>query len=271
MSDVAGPVIELEAVDLVRGGHAILKDVTWTVKRDEHWAIIGPNGCGKTTLMNIVSGWLFPSRGTAAVLGARFGHCDMMALRRRVGWVSHALEQVIRPRLTALGVVLTGMDATLGIRRDPETEEIATAQDSLERVGCPGCAELPFAYLSQGEKMRVMIARALLADPRLLVLDEACVGLDPVAREAFLEMIEEFARRASAPTILYVTHHIDEIVPAVSRVLALREGRVSASGTKAEVLTSSVLERVFGCPFEVVFEAGRYRAHPDAGFPTTLG
>lgn len=257
----AVPVVDVRQVSLWRGQTRILEDVTWQVQPGEHWAIIGPNGCGKTTLLNIVSGWLFPSRGGVSVLGREFGACDMAELRRQIGWVSTTVEQMLPPQLMTLGVVLTGRNAVLGIREEPTAEELALAREQLAMVGCAAREELPFGLLSTGEQVRVMIARALMAHPRLLILDEPCNGLDPVARDAFLGTVECLARRPGL-TILFVTHHLDEIVPAIGQVLALRAGRIVKAGAKAEVLTAAMLEELFGLACEVRKDHGRYYAQP---------
>lgn len=259
------PAVDLRGVSLWRGTTRILDRVTWRVPAGGRWAVIGPNGCGKTTLLNVVSGWLFPSRGRVAVLGRAFGACDMGELRREIGWVSATVADMLPPRLTALGVVLTGQDAELGIRRDPTPAELAAGRARLETVGCTRRADLPFSLLSTGERVRVMIARALVTAPRLLILDEPCNGLDPVARDAFLATVEAFLRAQPGLTVLFVTHHLEEIVPAITHVLALREGRVVAAGAKAEVLTPAVLAAVFGQPFNLRREHGRYAAHPEIG------
>ncbi len=256
------PVIELEGVGLVRDKHVLLEEISWHVYPGEHWGVLGLNGCGKTTLMKIVSGWLFPSSGTATILGQRFGTCRMADLRCRIGWVSSALEQVIRPRLQALGVVLTGKDATLGIRKEPALADLTLARHALEKAGGADFAERSFCLLSQGEKMRVMIARALINKPQLLVLDEPCAGLDPVARESFLETIENLARLDSAPTMIYVTHHTEELIPAITHVLGMRNGRIVAAGHKDIFAEESVLEDVFGAAFSISLNAGRFWATP---------
>lgn len=258
----ASPAVDVRHVSLWREQTPILNDVTWRVEAGEHWAVIGPNGCGKTTLLNIVSAWLFPSRGEVAVLGNVFGDCEMAAVRRQIGWVSITVQQMISPQLLTLGVVLTGKHAVLGIREEPTAEELAAARHQLARVGCAHRAALPFGLLSHGEQMRVMIARALMSAPRLLILDEPCNGLDPVAREIFLETVAGLAAGPAALTLLFVTHHIEEIIPAVDHVLGLRAGRVAYAGPKAAALTPEALEGVFGTPFTVHRRGDRFLAHP---------
>ena len=161
-----------------------------------------------------------------------------------------------------IGVVLTGKNAALGIREDPTAADLDQAMAQLAVVGCAQRAELPFSLLSTGEQIRVMIARALMTAPRLLILDEPCNGLDPVARDVFLATVETLVRRQRNLTILFVTHHLEEIIPAIPQVLALRAGKVVRAGSKAAVLTETVLEEVFGTPFSVGREVGRYQAHP---------
>ena len=258
-------VVRVSHVGYRRDQTEILRDVCWQVRRGQHWAVIGPNGCGKTTLLKIVAGWDFPTTGEVSILGQTFGDCVMADVRRRVGWVSNLLDSMIRPRLLALGVVLTGLRAELGIREDPSDGEMERACEALDQVGCRHRAELPFALLSQGERMRVLIARALMASPGLLILDEPCVGLDPVARDDFLGTLSDLAGEAAAPTLIMVTHHTEEIVPAITDVLALREGRVIAAGAKAGVLTPAVLSEAFGRPFTVASDGVRWLAHPLPG------
>jgi iron complex transport system ATP-binding protein len=255
-------ILTLNQVGLWREQTVILDDVTWRVAPGEHWAVLGPNGCGKTTLLNVVSGWLFPSRGTVSVLGQAFGACDMQTLRRQIGCVSSTVGTLLPPGLITLGVVLTGQDATLGIRKTPAPDDLARAAAQLAAVGLAARAELPFANLSTGERIRALIARALMRTPRLLILDEPCNGLDPVAREAFLEMLEQLLEHRPELTLVLVTHHLAEIPPAVSHVLALRAGRVIRAAPKADVLTAEVLEATFGAPFEVHRHGRRYAALP---------
>jgi iron complex transport system ATP-binding protein len=250
-------IIELKNISLRRDNCRLLKGVDWTVKLGEHWAVIGPNGCGKTTMLRIVAGWMFPSTGTAKVCGMRFGQCRMDDVKRRIGWVSSALETMMRPRLQARGVVLGGLKNTLGIWEKPTPEELKKADAMLEWIGCAHRATLPFCLLSQGEQMKVMIARALIPTPELLILDEPCVGLDPVARQDVLEIIDSLAD--DRHTILYVTHHIEEIVPTLTHVLALRDGTVAAQGEKDQVLNNETLSNVFDRTLRVETEKKRYR------------
>ncbi len=255
------PHVRLRGVELTRDRVPILRGIDWEVAPDTHWAVLGPNGSGKTTLMRIVAGWLFPSRGQVEVLGRRFGQCAMAWVRRQVGWVSSALEDMLRPRLRALGVVLSGTRAALGVAERPTATELDAAMRQLDALGCGRLAQRPFCLLSQGEQVRVMIARALLGHPRLLVLDEPCAGLDPPAREVLLAHLNRITASPAAPVLLYVTHHLEEIIPAINRVLVLREGRVVTAGDKAAVLRNEVLGAAFDCPVRVRRRKnGRYEA-----------
>jgi len=243
----------------------ILDGIDWEVAPGEHWALIGPNGCGKTTLLKIVSGWLFPSEGRVRVLGHTFGECNMEELRKQIGWVSSSIIPMLPENLITLGVVLGGKRATLGIREEPTDAELEDVKKHLAAVGCLDRWEIPFGLLSQGEQIRVLIARSLMLAPKLLILDEPCTGLDPVARDAFLATIDGFIRQQQDLTTIFVTHHMEEILPATQQVLALRHGKPVACGTKAAVLTESVLEQTFGQPFAVRREHGRLYVYPTLG------
>ncbi|MFA4945787.1 MAG: ATP-binding cassette domain-containing protein [Lentisphaeria bacterium] len=255
-------VVTMAGVRLWRGDTVILDGVDWAVERGRHWALVGPNGCGKTTLLKVLCGWLFPSEGRVAVLGREFGSCVMAELRREIGWVTTSLVGMIPEGMVTLGVVLGGGRNAFVLREEPTEGELEAARDHLAAVGCLERWELPYHQLSQGEQMRVLIARALMGEPRLLILDEPCTALDPVARDAFLGNVGELLARRPELTLVYVTHHLEEILPAVTEVLALRRGRVVASGGKEAVLTPATLERVFGRPFVVRREGGRFFAQP---------
>jgi iron complex transport system ATP-binding protein len=254
----AGDVVTLEQVTLFRGETVILKDVSWRVARGEHWAVLGANGSGKTTLLRIVSGYMWPSRGEAVVLGERFGETDIQALRRRIGWVSSALHDWVPPHETALDTVLTGESATIGLRGEASAEEIERAEALLGFLGCADRADHPFGTLSQGEAQKVLIARALLPEPELLILDEVCAGLDPAAREDFLSTLEALCHKKDGPTLVFVTHHIEEIMPVFTHVLILKRGEVLAQGPKDEVLSARVLEDALGISILLEHHDGRF-------------
>ena len=223
----------------------ILGRIEWRVRRGEHWAIVGPNGAGKTTLLRVLAADLWPSRGRVAVLGRGFGHADLRELRREIGVVS-----------TATADRVPGWEPVRGIV-DPEGE--ADAVNALAAIGAGHLADRRFETLSQGERQRVLIARALATHPALLLLDEPCAGLDPVARERFLEDLGALASRADAPALVLITHHVEEIPPFVTHLLALREGSVVASGPIHETLTSEAMSRTFGVAATVARERARWR------------
>jgi iron complex transport system ATP-binding protein len=262
------PVLDLAGVSLLRDGVLVLEDVSWTVGPGEHWAVLGPNGSGKTSLLHIAAGYLWPTRGAVSVLGSRFGKVDLRVLRRRIGWVSPALAAQLSPGESAREVVLSGRFAALNLFfAHPGAEDTAQADDLLEVLGIAYLAERPFGVLSQGERQRVLVARSLLADPELLILDEPTAGLDLGAREDFLEALQVLTQAVGGPTVVFVTHHVEEIVPGISHVLLMRQGAVVAAGEKADVLRNGPLSRALGLPVEVHSRYDRHWAipSPEAG------
>lgn len=241
----------------------ILKDLSWTVKKGEHWVILGPNGSGKTTLLSALTGYLNESSavmpvGHMRLLGETYGDSDWRALRKKVGIVGASVRNKIGDENPAIGVVASGKDALLFIWEDLTSAEIKEARRLLAFTECAGLEDRTWAVLSQGERQRVLIARALMAKPKLLILDEPCAGLDPVARENFLGFVARLARTPGAPTLLLVTHHVEEILPCFSRALCLRDGAVVASGETGAVLTTTNLRKTFGPAVTLRKNAGRY-------------
>lgn len=251
-------IVALADVDYIRNTKPILSKVTWRIAPGEHWALLGANGSGKTTLLKIVTGYEWPTRGTVDVLGQRFGQCDIRELRKSIGWVSTALEQRVPPHLTGSRVVASGIDASIGVYRDFTGDEERDVREVLVAVNASSIADRAFGLLSQGEQQRVLIARALILRPKLLILDEPCAGLDPTARHHFLDDMGELAAADGGPTLIFVTHHIEEIRPWIARVLALRDGSVTAEGKPGEVLSGPVLSRVFNADCEVHTTNGEY-------------
>ena len=249
----AAPVLALENLRVARGQTVILHDLSWRVERGEHWVILGANGSGKTSLLGALTAYLTPSAGTIQLLGATYGRgTDWRELRRRVGLVSSSLRQMLPDDEPARLTVLSGKDAQIQFwGRRPNPAERAEALACLEQVECAYLADRPWAVLSQGERQRVLVARALMARPTLMILDEPCAGMDPVARERFLAFVERLGRRVAAdapdaPTRVLVTHHVEEILPVSTHALLLREGRALAAGPVRRVLTSANLSATFG-------------------------
>ena len=252
-------IIELQDIAFRRNKRRILDGVSWMIERGQHWALLGANGSGKTTLLKILTGYEWPTEGRVVVLGNRYGACDLRAHRKAIGWVSAALEHRIPGEDSALDVAASGIEASLGLYRPFEAEEMDRARAALAEVGGEGLATQAFSTLSQGEQQRTLIARALVNRPKLLVLDEPCAGLDPAARDAFLDVLQTLAESPDAPTLLLVSHHIEEIGPWITHVHTLKEGKTLAQGTVSDVLTSAVLQKALSCPCEVIRENGRFR------------
>ena len=253
------PVARVEVGSFRRDGVTILRGVEWTIEAGQHWAVLGPNGSGKTSLARILGAYEWPSEGAVEVLGDRFGRTDLRELRKKIGLVSSALEPRFPDAEDAQSIVLSGFEASIGRNRAFTRAEEERALAALDAVGAAHLAGRPFGVLSQGERQRVLIARALVPAPRLLVLDEPCEGLDPVSRERFLEDLSRLCTVREGPTMVLITHHLEEIPAFVGHVLLLSAGKTAAAGPVAEVLTDAHLTRAFGTPCEVRVEGpGRY-------------
>ncbi|MEJ5366245.1 MAG: ABC transporter ATP-binding protein [Desulfosoma sp.] len=252
--------IVLEGVHFVRSKKEILTDITWRLDPGQHWVVLGANGSGKTTLLLLLAGYLWPTRGSVTVLGCRFGAVDLREVRRRIGWVGSFLQEQVPPRQKPLELIVGGKFASIGVFEKASPEDYQKAEHLAHVMGCASVLTSPYGVLSQGEKQRVLIARALMADPQLLILDEPCSGLDLVARERLLETLDRMGRKPSGPTLVLVTHHLEEIMPVFSHVLLLKDGRCAACGPKRDVLTAANLEAAFGVPMRVACDAGRYWA-----------
>ena len=254
-------LIDFRDVALRRGGRVLVGPVTWQVELDERWVVIGPNGAGKTSLLRIAAAMEHPSSGSAAVLGERLGRVDMSELRQRVGLSSSALAQRIPDGELVRDVVVSAGYAVLGRwREDYDEVDYLQALDTLESVGGEHLADRTYGTLSEGERKRVLIARALMTDPELLLLDEPAAGLDLGGREELVARLADLAADPDAPALVLVTHHVEEIPPGFSHCLILAEGGVVASGLLTDVLTAGNLSAAFGQSIAVDTIDGRYFA-----------
>lgn len=251
------PLLEISDLKIRASGHEILKGIHWVVDKSQHWAILGANGCGKTTLLAALTAYTTPTSGTIELFGNLYGTTEWEPLRRQIGIVSAALDRRIPPHEIALETVQSGALAQLGYWQRGHVD-FSQALKSLGKMGVRHLAEREWRFLSQGERQKVFIARALMADPRLLILDEPCAGLDPVARARFLQKLSKLAGSKSSPGLVLVTHHIEEIIPEITHVLLLKSGKTFKAGPKAEILTAEHLSKTFGASVGVVQSAGRY-------------
>ena len=254
-------VLELRDVSVVRGATTILDSLSWTVREGERWVVLGRNGAGKTTLLQIASGRMHPTSGTADILGERLGRVDVFDLRPRIGLSSAALAEHIPTGELVRDVVITAAYGVTGRWRESyEDLDESRAGDLLTVFGVDHLARRYFGTLSEGERKRVQIARALMSDPELLLLDEPAAGLDLGGREELVGALAELARDRRSPVLVLVTHHVEEIPPGFTHVLLLRQGRVEAAGPLDEVLTAENLSRTFGVTLEIDRRADRWSA-----------
>lgn len=252
-------ILEVNDLRVMRGRAAILKGVNWRVAAGEHWVILGSNGSGKTSLLKSLTGYLSPTSGGLSLLGRRYGEADWRDLRLQIGVVTSAFAASIPLAEVTLETVISGKFAQLDLWHSTTKADRVAGMKLLRFVGLAGIADREWAYLSQGERQRVLIARALMARPRLLILDEPCAGLDPVAREKFLQFLEQLARKKNAPALVLVTHHVEEIMPAFTHALLLKNGNVIATGPREKVLSTANLSATFGAPMRLSRREGRYR------------
>jgi len=260
------PILDVTGLRVIRGKTTILRNVAWRVKPGEHWVILGANGSGKTSLLKTLTGFLTPTAGEIRVLGQLYGDSDWRALQRKIGLVTSAFAAAIPLAETALETVMSGKFAQLDLWMRTSPADRAAARRLLRRVGAARLSDRMWVHFSQGERQRILIARALMAQPRLLILDEPCAGLDPLAREKFLLFVNRLARQRGGPSLVLVTHHVEEIMPAFTHVLLLRGGRVVAAGPRRQLLNSAQLGSTFGAAVRLAGDRGRYRI----AFPRTL-
>jgi len=255
------PALELRDVSYVAGSKKILDSINWIVQSGEHWAILGPNGSGKTTLLKLACGYLWPNAG-GVVLRQGKELTYLPELRKSIGWVTAALADEIPAQERAIDTVISGKFAQIGylggIWGEASRHDYARARSYLSELSCAHLAEREFGTLSQGEQQKVLIARARMTRPYLIVLDEPCAGMDPGAREKFLISLAGLGRRKKLPALIYVTHHIEEILPLFRRTLVLRGGRILRAGATRDALGADVLEDLYGVSMTIVRGKNRY-------------
>ncbi|MFL2001499.1 MULTISPECIES: ABC transporter ATP-binding protein [unclassified Microbacterium] len=254
-------VLEFSDVVVRRNAREIVSHLDWSVDDDQRWVVLGPNGAGKTTLLQLADTLLHPTSGTVTILGEQLGRTDVFELRPRIGFASSAMARRIPPEESVLNVVLTAAFSVLGRwREDYEDIDERRALRVLAEWKLDHLADRTFGTLSDGEQKRVQIARAVMTDPELLLLDEPTASLDLGAREELLTLLSEYAQAPTTPAMVMVTHHVEEIPVGFTHVMLLRDGAVAAAGPIPETLTSANLEATFGVPIVLTEDAGRYAA-----------
>lgn len=255
------PLLSLTDVEVVREGRTILGPINWQISQGERWVILGPNGAGKTTLLQLLAALIHPTRGQVHILGERMGAVDVFELRPRIGFTSSAMIDLLPADEKVIDVVLTSAYAIAGRwNEDYDLWDESRAKALLTIFGVRELGERRFGTLSEGEKKRVQISRALMADPEVLLLDEPAAGLDLGGREDILQRITTYTSDENAPATIIVTHHIEEIPSGTTHALLLKEGRALFAGTIAEVLTESTINEVFGVSISLTFNGRRYFA-----------
>ncbi|MGH7827316.1 MAG: ABC transporter ATP-binding protein [Candidatus Binatia bacterium] len=253
--------LELRNVSYVGNGKRILSSVDWMVRQSEHWAILGPNGAGKTTLLKIACGYLWPNAG-GKVFRRGKELVNLPILRRSIGWVTSTLASEIPPEEKVIRTVLSGKFAQIGYLEkfagEASNKDYASADAYLDELGCGHLRDQRFGLLSQGEQQKVMIARARMAQPYLIVLDEPCAGMDPAAREAFLASLGKLANRKRIPSLIYVTHHVEEILPVFRKTVVMKDGGILYAGNTEKVMKPSLLEELYGVRLAIMKSKGRY-------------
>lgn len=251
--------LRFASVDLDRPGLSVLKGVAWEVRPAERWAVLGPNGCGKTTMFELASGYLHPTRGTVDILGRRLGRVDVRTLRRSIGLVSSSLVKKLVPDLAAADVVVSGRAGALEPWWQTYTDgDRARARKLLDDAGFGAIADRRFGFLSDGERQQVLLARALMNEPDLLLLDEPAAGLDVGGRERLVGYLGRLATDPDHPPTVMITHHLEEIPPGFTHALLLRSGQVVASGPVGDVITAELLSETFGLALRTAYSDGRW-------------
>jgi iron complex transport system ATP-binding protein len=266
-------ILNVSGLRVERGDTVILADIFWRVVAGQHWVMLGANGSGKTTLLSALTGYISPTYGEIKLLGQRYGETDWRELRKRIGLVSSSIRQLMSDSELALDTVLSGKFAVIDFWGEASRADRQQARQILRQIECEHLAARLWGVLSQGERQRVLIGRALMAKPALLILDEPCAGLDPVEREHFLQFVQKLGSKRgerpssrgerpvegpSFPTLVLVTHHVEEVMPMFTHALVLKHGHIVAQGPKRDVLNSRSLSDAFETPVRLREVAGCY-------------
>ena len=259
-------VLDVRNVSYAMNGKRIVDAVSWTVCRGEHWALLGPNGAGKTTLLRIICGYLWPNNGGEIYRNGE-ALLDLSRLRRSMGWVTSSLASEIPEREIVLDTVISGKYGQVGLWRffwePPSESDSEKAKSYLREMGCEDLASHRFGSLSQGEQQKVLICRARMAEPYLIMLDEPCAGMDPGARELFLSSLMSMEGNEEFPSLIYVTHHMEEIMPLFRKTLILKEGKAMACGFTDDLLTPATIRQLYGISVQLIKKNGRYWPIPE--------
>jgi iron complex transport system ATP-binding protein len=255
------PALELLNISYVGNGKTILDSVNWTVQQGDHWAVLGPNGSGKTTLLRVACGYLWPNAGGEVFRKGR-ALVNLPELRKSIGWVTSTLPAQIPGREKVIRTVISGKFAQIGYWQGfgvaASKRDYSAAEKYLAQMGCDNLRDQEFGVLSQGEQQKVLIARARMTQPYLIVLDEPCAGMDPGARENFLATLQAVGKHKRIPSLIYVTHHVEEILPLFGKTLILKEGRVLYSGATRAVLKADVFRELYGVSLQIIKRKGRH-------------
>ena len=244
-------VLNFEKVSFIREHKFLLNDIDWQIESNQNWAILGLNGAGKTLLLQLITGYLWPTKGRLEVLGQVFGKSSIPDLQRRIGWVSTALQYRMKNSESAERTVLSGKFASIGIYESYTETDLKEAKEILIKAGGESLIGKNYGVLSQGERQLVLISRALMTHPELLILDEPCNGLDLFAREKLLYQIQQIANQKDSPNLIYVTHHTEEILPCFEHLLLLKKGKIFSKGTQKDLFTIDCLTTFYDEPIQL--------------------